>query len=282
MLRFQHHITTLCRVLRVNRSTYYKHYSSTPASRTLENQKLRSLILEIYSKYKKRFGAGKIQIILERDYGIHISTGRVYRLMNGMQLPKMSTIKPSYQKGATQTHVEYSNYLKQNFNPPSPNQVWASDITYIKTTNRFVYLCVIMDLFSRKIIAYRVHHRMDSSFVLQTVQDALEIRKPENPLLFHTDRGSQYTCSQMRQFCDSNNVVQSFSKKGHPWDNAVLESFFKYAKREELGRHSYQNITEVKIAVFKYIEAFYNNQRPHSANQMVTPNERERIFAQTF
>lgn len=264
----------MCRVLRVNRSTYYKHFSAKPAPRTLENQEIRSKILQIYSSSKKRLGATKIQVVLLRDYGINISVGRVYRLMKGMQLPKMSTIKPKVLQ-TQESPSQCTNYLEQKFNPPEPNQVWVSDITYIKISSGFAYLCVIMDLFSRKIIAFRVHHRMDSSFVIQTLNNALETRKPQDSLLFHSDRGSQYTSHSFRRFCDENNIVQSFSKKGYPWDNSVVESFFKYAKQEEFSRRSFTSVSEVKLAAFEYIEGFYNSKRPHSANKMLTPNEKE-------
>ena len=197
--------------------------------------------------------------------------------MKGMQLPKMSTVKPRLPKTQDAQSL-CTNYLEQKFNPPAPNQVWASDITYIKISSGFAYLCVIMDLFSRKIIAYRVHHKMDSAFVVQTLREALNRRKPDNALLFHSNRGTQYTSGSFRTFCDENNIVQSFSKKGYPWDNSVMESFFKYAKQEEFSRRSFINISEVKMAAFEYIEGFYNSRRPHSANQMLTPNEKDASF----
>ena len=262
----------------VNRSTYYKHFSNKPAPRTIENQQIRAKILEVYSLSKKRLGAAKIKVVLLRDYGINISVGRVYRLMKGMQLPKMSTVKPKVTK-IEEIRACCANYLEQKFNPPAPNQVWVSDITYIKTTSGFAYLCAIMDLFSRRIISYRVHHRMDSSFVIQALQDALLARRPGNSLLFHSDRGSQYTSGNFRKFCDDNHITQSFSKKGYPWDNSVMESFFKYAKLEEFSRRSFHNVSQVKIAAFQYIEGFYNSQRPHSANQMLTPIEKELLFS---
>lgn len=201
--------------------------------------------------------------------------------MSGMQLPKMSTIKPRIipQKDH---HAPCINFLAQKFNPPLPNQVWVSDITYIKISHGFAYLCVVMDLFSRKVISYRVHHKMDSVFVLQTLAMALERRKPRYGILFHSDRGSQYTSISFRQFCDKNNITQSFSKKGYPWDNSVMESFFKFAKLEEFSRKSFVNINQVKLAAFEYIEGFYNSARPHSANSMLSPNEKEADCSQLF
>lgn len=264
-------------MLKVNRSTYYKHFSSEPAPRTLENQELRSKILQIYSCSKKRLGCAKIKVVLLRDYGIHISAGRVYRLMREMQLPKMSTVKPNIPK--IKDYLPHCiNHLEQKFNPPAPNQVWVSDITFIKISGGFVYLCAIMDLFSRKIIAYRVHHKMDSPFVIQTLKQALNKRKPASSILFHSDRGSQYTSSDFRKFCDQNHITQSFSKKGYPWDNSVMESFFKYAKLEEFSRKSFLNISQVKSSAFEYIDGFYNSRRPHSANLMLSPNDKELSF----
>ena len=130
-LRFQHKIKTLCRVLRVNRSTYYKHFSHTPADRISENQRIKSTILQIYAAYDKRLGAYKLNCVLEREYGIHISVGRVYRLMRSMNLPKMSTIKPKYHN-PHEKNIVCHNHLKQQFSQNAPNLVWVSDLTYIK------------------------------------------------------------------------------------------------------------------------------------------------------
>lgn len=197
--------------------------------------------------------------------------------MKEMQLPKMSTVKPKYIKPKVSEGI-CKNHLEQKFNPLKPNQIWVSDITYIKTSGGFAYLCAIMDLFSRKIIAFRVSSKMDTSFVSQTLKDAIKTRKPVESILFHSDRGSQYTSSVFRRFCDDNNITQSFSKKGYPWDNSVMEAFFKYAKHEEFNRKSFHDVADVKLAAFQYIEGFYNSRRPHSANNMIAPNQKEKLF----
>lgn len=146
----------------------------------------------------------------------------------------------------------------------------------------FAYLCVIMDLSSHKIISYRVHHNMNFSFVVQTLQIALNKRKPVGPLLFHFDRGSQFTCFAFRKLCDAMNITQSFSKKAYPWDNSVMESFFKYAKQEEFSRHSFADVSQVKLAAFSYIDGFYNSIRPHSANHMLSPDLVESSFSKNY
>lgn len=164
LLRQEHPITRLCQVLQVNRSTYYKRFHQPPAARTIENQQLRQHILTLYIETKYRLGAAKMQIFLKRDYGITISVGRVYRLMKSMDLPKMSTSKPTYRYQKPTVSFTCPNLLKQRFQPKAPNQAWVSDISYIPVKRSFVYLCVILDLFSRKVIAWKVKKKDDSFF----------------------------------------------------------------------------------------------------------------------
>ena len=229
-LRFQHDIKTLCCVLNVNRSTYYKHFRSLPASRTTENQQLKRLILHIYADYDKRLGAYKTRYILERDYGIRISVGRVYRLMQDIDLPKMSTDKPRHHS-RQEENGNCANHLKQQFSQNAPNLVWVSDFTYIKAGGKWYYLCVIIDLFSHKVIAWHVSAKPDVDLVMTTFKKAYESRNAPYGLMFHSDRGSQYTAFAFRQLLDSLNVVQPFYRKGYPFDNAVCESFFRYLKK---------------------------------------------------
>lgn len=276
MLRHEHSVVTLCRVLKVNRSTYYKRFSGKIAPRTAENQQLRKTILEIYTTSKKRVGPAKVRRMLLRDYGISISIGRVYRLMSTMHLPKMSTVKPAFKPTEGQVSLKRPNHLKQAFNPPAPNQVWTSDFSYIPMGNKsFVYLCVILDLFSRKIIALSVSKKIDTALAITTLEKAIQVRKPQASVLFHTDQGSQYTSFEFRKFLENHSIVQSLSKPGYPWDNAVTEAFFKYMKKEELNRRTFSSLQEVQLACFEYIEGFYNSQRPHGTLNMLTPNEME-------
>ncbi len=276
MLHHEHSIVTLCRVLKVNRSTYYKRFSGKISPRTAENQQLRKTILEIYTTSQKRVGPAKVRRMLLRDYGISISIGRVYRLMSTMHLPKMSTVKPAFKPTEGQTSLKRPNHLKQAFNPPAPNQVWTSDFSYIPIGNKsFVYLCVILDLFSRKIIAWSVSKKIDTALAITTIEKAIQVRNPQASVLFHTDQGSQYTSFEFRKFLENHSIVQSLSKPGYPWDNAVTEAFSKYMKKEELNRRTFSSLQEVQLACFEYIKGFYNTQRPHDTLDMLTPNEME-------
>lgn len=243
----------------------------------MQNLQLKKDILTIYSQSKKRLGAYKIRHILFVQFGKKVSVGRVYRLMKSMDLPKMSTVKP------TQTFInssldEYKNLLKQKFYPDKPNLVWVSDITYVKVNNRFFYVCVVIDLFARKVIAYKTSSKIDSQLVLDTFFSAYYKRNSPTGVMFHSDRGCQYTSKIFRNTLDSLSFVQSFSAKAHPFDNAVAESFFKYLKKEELDRKTFTSLNELNLALFEYIEGFYNSKRPHFANKLLTPDEKEKLF----
>jgi putative transposase len=262
-------------VLRVQRSTYYKHFSAPESKRSIENQRIRRAILELYSKYKQRFGAEKINRRLKAEYGIHISNGRVYRLMKGMELPKASTVRP---KPAAQSMLDGSdcvNHINGRFNPKTPDKVWVSDITYIRVNGRFAYVCVVIDLYARKLIAYKVSTKIDTKLTIDTFNAAYASRREPKGVLFHTDRGSQYLSIAFRRRMDQVKFIQSFSAKGHPYDNAVAESFIKSLKQEEINRRLFLSVEELELALFEYAH-FYNNSRPHSANDGLTPNEKER------
>ena len=186
----------------VNRSTYYKHFNSEPAVRTKQNQLISKLILQIYADYNKRLGAYKITYILQRDYGILISVGRVYRLMKTLQLPCTSTDKP-FLKYRHKENGECTNHLQQEFNQKCPNIVRASDFTYIKVAGKWLYLCIVMDLFSRKVISWNISPKPDVDLVMTAFKKAYEKRNHPEGLMFHSDRGSQYTASSFRQLLDS-------------------------------------------------------------------------------
>ena len=178
--------------------------------------------------------------------------------MKSLALPKMSTVKlsPIFIKS---TIDNYQNLLKQKFYPDKPNLVWVSDITYVRVNNRFFYICVVIDLFAGKVIAYKTSSKIDSQLVLDTFYSAYYKRNSPTGIMFHSDRGCQYTSKIFRNTLDSLNFVQSFSVKAHPFDNAVAESFFKYLKKEDLDRKTFSSLYELNLAVFEHIEGFYNS-----------------------
>ena len=148
----------------------------------------------------------------------------------------------------------------------------------MKAGGKWYYLCIVMDLYSRKIIAWHISADADAELVITAFQKAYKKRNAPYGLMFHSDRGSQYTAFAFRQLLDSLNVVQSFSKKGYPFDNACCECFFKYLKKEETNRKCYHSLQELQLSVFEYIEGYYNSKRPHNTLNMLTPNEAEAFY----
>ncbi len=193
-----------------------------------------------------------------------------------MNLPKLSTKKPKW----NQPHHDNGpciNHLNQNFNPDKPNTVWASDFTYVKVGNSFCYLCVVIDLFSRKVIGWDISSKHSVELTQSAFNKAYHNRNRPKFVLFHSDRGSEYTAFSFRQLLEKCHILQSFSKKGYPYDNACLESFFKQMKRECLNLFTFHSIHDFKLTCFEFIER-YNSKRPHSSMGYLTPNEVETFY----
>ena len=195
-----------------------------------------------------------------------------------MSLPKMSTQKPFIHKSKSADDEKLENILHQQFDQPEPNLVWVRDFTYIRAAGRFYYLCVILDLFSRKVIAYKLSNKIDTQLAIDTVNLAVASRGKSQGVIFHTDRGCQFTSIQFRKHLDRLNMVQSFSAKAHPYDNAVMECFFKYLKKEEVNRKCYSSFSNLNNSLFEYVFGFYNSVRPHSHNNGLSPNQAEQLF----
>ncbi len=172
---------------------------------------------------------------------------------------------------------EYKNYLNQNFDTTAPNQVWVSDVTYFKFKNSQFFICVVIDLFSRKVISHKIALNNSTQLVKSTVKLAYELRKPTAPLILHTDRGSNYRSKTFYDYLKSINITHSYSRAYVPYDNSVVESFFGTMKREELYRTRYRTNQEFRAAVEEYI-SFFNQKRPHKKLQYKTPNQKEAEF----
>lgn len=265
-------------MLGVNRSTYYKHLRRQPSRRQQENVEIRKRILEIYAESDKRLGVKKMTLCLAREHCITISEGRVYRLMKQMKLPKMSTVKPPKTAIGKENTGICQNLLSQRFDQNAPNLVWVCDFTYVKVGRKFHYVCAILDLYARKVIACRVGYKIDRFLAIDTLRDAVRLRGVSKGVMFHTDQGSQFTSRGFRKVIDELGMIQSFSAKGHPYDNAVMECFFKYLKKEELDRRSFQSLEQLKQSLVSYISGFYNSRRPHSHNRGLPPNQAEKFF----
>lgn len=228
--------------------------------------------MDIYNDSHQNYGAPKIAAQLQRS-GEIISERTVGKYMRDLD------IKAQWVKPFTRTTIDpdfsmkLQNILDEQFNPERPNAVWCSDITYIPTTQGFVYLTSIMDLFSRKIISWTLSETLEAEHVANTVRKAMQQRSVTAPLVMHSDRGSQYVSAAYLEAAAG--LTLSYSKKGYPYDNACIESFHLLIKREWLNRFKIRDFDHAKKLVFEYIDAFYNTVRIYSHCDYHSPNDFE-------
>ena len=259
-------------ILGVSRSGYYSWKKRVPSKTEERRNVMKEQIQTIYDDSFQNYGAPKITKELLKK-GETISEQTVGNYMRQMGI-KAQWVKPYT---VTTIDSDFSsnlhNILEEKFNPSTPDAVWVSDITYIWTYDGFVYLTSIMDLFSRKIISWVLSKTLEACHVVECVEKAKQRRNITSPLVFHNDRGIQYVSKAFRTATDG--MINSYSKKAYPWDNACIESFHSLIKREWLNRYKIRNYTHAYQLVFEYIETFYNTVRIHSHCDYVSPNEYE-------
>lgn len=274
----QYDVHTLCEALEVSRGTFYNHILRNKRSNAWfekRREEYRVLVQEVFDEYRQVLGAEKIRAILVQR-GHKVSTEYVASLLRDMGLASVRTsAKRDYRK--IQELEKKKNILQQQFKADRPNQIWVSDVTCFKLKDRYFYICVILDLFSRKVIANKISKKNSAQLITATFKMAWNHRNPETDLIFHSDRGSQYTAYQFQQLLHERSVQQSFSNPGRPHDNAVAESFFATLKKEDFYRRDYKSEAEFKRGIASYIE-FYNTQRPHRTLKNVTPCQMEEAF----
>ena len=269
----------MCRILGISPSNYYNKQRANPSERKTEDLFLKELIRNIYEENESVYGTRRIVKEL-RIQGIFAGKRKVKRLMKEL---KIQGIQPArFRVTTTETDINLPvspNLLDRNFFAYAPNKVWVSDITYIKTKSGFCYLCVILDLYSRKVVGWSLREHMKKELVIDALRNAIKERKPSPGLIFHSDRGSQYQSKLFRRILSWNRIESSMSRKGDCWDNAVAESFFKTIKTELIYRNKYENQIDLRKDVFRYIEVFYNRKRLHSFIDYESPSGFEEKFA---
>ena len=274
----KYNVHWLCEAMNVNRGTFYNHIFRGKHGNTWhvkQREILKAAIEKIYNENRQIYGATKITILLKQQ-GYHTCEKTVCSIMRELGISSIrQSSKSTYE--AT-TRLEMKNRLNQQFQVVSPNQVWVSDVTQIKALNKNYYICVILDLYARKVVAYEVSENNSTQLVKRTLQQAYQHRHPQKPLMFHTDRGSNYCSKAFCEYLDSLKLIdRSFSRKGTPYDNAVIESFFSSLKREELYRINYRSEKDFLQSLDDYI-TFYNTQRPHSNNNYKSPEAKEQEY----
>jgi len=256
----------MCDMLGVGRTSYYDWLNAQPSPRTLENQMLAAKIKDVFMENHCTYGTRRIRRVM-RNNGINISRRRVGKLMKEQLLVCKTKRRFKITTDSNHQLPIAPNILQRDFTATAPNQKYVGDITYIWTQEGWLYLAVVLDLFSRKIVGWSMSKRMKASLVNDALLMAIWKRKPPRGLVWHTDRGSQYAADSHREILKAHGIIQSMSRRGDCWDNAIAESFFHTLKTELTHHLNFKTREEAKQAIFEYIEIFYNRKRLHSANE---------------
>ena len=270
-------IKVLCEAVKLPTGTYYnrKRREGKPTQYERNDEKLKPLIKEIFEKSEYRLGKKPIKYML-KEMGIEAGEKRIARLMKEMSLVVQKPSKADFFKKSSSEN-KFKNKLNNGYSQMYPNQVWVSDITYVRVGNDNKFVCVVIDLFSRKVISFSLSSRIDTMLTIEAFTKAMKERNVPSSLLFHSDQGIQYTCTAFRECLLEYGVNQSFATPGTPTENAVCESFFARMKYEALYRKAYQSLEELTEEVHKYID-YYNNRRPHRFLQFKTPSQIEKEY----
>ena len=271
-------VSGMLKFLGVSRSGYLAWLHHVPSDTEKRRKAVKAKIQDIYDDSKQNYGAPKITVEL-RKTGEVISERTVGTYMRQMGIRAQWSKPWTITTKDSDFSTELQNILDEQFNPDRPNAVWCSDITYIWTIDGFVYLTSVMDLFSRKIIAWTLSETLEVSCVIDTINKAKARRNIDQPLIIHSDRGSQYVAKEYKKATE--NMQHSYSKKAFPWDNACIESFHSIIKREWLNRFKIRDYKQAYQLIFEYLEAFYNTKRIHSHCNYMSPNEFEQVYERT-
>jgi putative transposase len=269
----------MCRVLQVSHGGFYDWCARGPSRRCRDNARLTGLIRQSFLESGRTYGSPRVWRDLH-DWGERASENRVARLMSRARLrarPKPRRL-PS-DEGARPEHAIAPNVLDRQFEAEAPNRKWVADFTYLWTAEGWLYVAVVLDLFSRKIVGWSMSTTMTAQLVLDALIMALWRRGKPLELLHHSDQGSQYTSEDFQRLLADQGITCSMSRKGDCWDNAAMESFFSTLKMERTNRTRYRTRDEARADVFDYIERFYNPRRRHSTLGQVSPDQFERVRA---
>lgn len=278
--REQFPIAFMCRMLHVSRQGFYQWRDRGPSAHAGTDAALTAQITAIHTRHRGRVGVRRVHEELRRA-GIACAHKRVHRLMRQAGLAgahprpyKRTTLPDRFDPALP-------DLVHRDFSPAGPDQVWVGDITYIKTWRGWAFLATVIDCFSRRVVGWAIAESMHTALIMDALRMAVTHRNPPAGVIFHSDRGSQYTSEEFRTFCRSNQVRNSVGRRGVCYDNAVAESFFATIKKELIHLRPWPTIDILRVAVFEYIESYYNRCRRHSTIGYDTPIEYETAHAST-
>lgn len=270
-------IEFMCRQLGVSRSGYYAWRGRGPSSRAMDDVKMGQAIASIYRENRSRYGSPRVWCELKAQ-GRCTSRKRVARIMRSRGLVARRRRRFCRTTDSNHAFPIAENLLARNFTATEPNQVWVTDITYLWTREGWLYLSAIIDLYSRAVVGWSTGAFIDTALCLRALDMAVKFRRPAAGLVHHSDRGSQYASHAYRQELTKHEITCSMSRRGDCWDNAVAESFWGTLKNELGDGKDFYNRAQAQMAVFEYIEDFYNGRRRHSAIHYRSPREHEELY----
>lgn len=267
----------MCNALNIHRSGFYAWLKQPESPRRMEDKRLLGQIKQYWMESGFAYGYRNITRDL-KDAGEHCGKNRVYRIMRAAGICSQRGYKrhKGFSGGDT-SHVA-PNTLDRQFEVDRPDQAWVTDFTYIRTHEGWLYLTIVLDLFSRKVVGWSMKNNPRADLVIDALLMAIWRRKPETKVLIHSDQGIQYTCSDWRKFVKDNNLEASMSRRGNCHDNAVAESFFSCLKTERIKRKIYKTRSEARADIFNYIELFFNPRRRHGNNGGISPVHYEQQY----
>ena len=270
-------VRTLCQMLNVSRAGFYEWVGRSPSHRALANERMTGLIRQSFAMSDRTYGSPRVW----RDllaWGERVGENRVARLMRQAQLKaRHRRRRLPVDQGIRPEHSIAPNVLDRQFAAEGPNRKWAADFTYVWTAQGWLYVAVVIDLYSRKIVGWSMSASMTSTLVIDALMMAVWRRGKPTQLLHHSDQGSQYTSEDFQKLLADQGIECSMSRRGDCWDNAAMESFFASLKTERIRKKIYSTRDEARADLFDYIERFYNPRRRHSTLGYVSPDEFERL-----
>lgn len=275
--RIQFTVKGMCRVLKVSRSGFYDWLKREPSKRDIDDAVLLTHIQRVHTQSRQNYGLLKCWKTLKKE-GIACSRDRIARLRRSQQIYAKRRKRFVVTTRSKHRHWIAPNRLQRDFTVSCPNRVWVGDVTFISTRQGWLYLAVVLDLFSRKVVGWSMGKSNNGKLVKDALEMAVNQRQPAEGLIHHTDQGSTYAMQSYRGILDQYGMSSSMSRKGDCWDNAVAESFFGSLKNELIYWSNFNDRNQARSAIFDYIEVFYNRQRIHQTNNYRSPVEVEQLY----